>query len=103
METSRSNETIGEEKDKSPSLLTSISFGMGDLLLVLFSGVFGTYYSIFYETEIGMNMWILTFAYVLYAIFNAINDPIIGYISDKPEKLWKKGTLNCTWWNTTYI
>ena len=42
------------------------------------------------ETEVGLNVWIVALGYIIYAIWNSVNDPLIGYFTDKPNKLWKK-------------
>ncbi|MHA1718055.1 MAG: MFS transporter [Promethearchaeota archaeon] len=67
-----------------------ISFGMADLELDTLSFVVGQFLLLFYETEIGLNIWYVTFGYVIYAIWNAVNDPLIGFITDVPRKYWKK-------------
>ncbi|MHA1194645.1 MAG: MFS transporter [Promethearchaeota archaeon] len=67
-----------------------ISFGMADLLFDVLNGVFGMFFFIFWETEIKLNIWLVTVAYIIYAIWNSVNDPLVGYLSDKPKKFWKK-------------
>jgi len=44
----------------------------------------------YYETEIGLNVWYVTIGYAVYAIWNAINDPLTGFITDRPRKYWAK-------------
>jgi len=72
------------------SNLSMISFGMADLLFDVLNGVFGMFFFIFWETEIKLNIWLVTVAYIIYAIWNSVNDPLVGYLSNKPKKFWKK-------------
>ncbi|MCP4760797.1 MAG: MFS transporter [archaeon] len=76
--------------EKPQSILTSVSYSMVELLLGTFGMIFGTYFYIFWETEVGLNVWILTLGYGLYILFNAINDPLIGFLTDKPNKIWTR-------------
>ena len=77
-------------KSEPKSVGKMISFGMADLNLETFGFVVGQFLLLFYETEIGLNIWYLTFGYVIYAIWNAINDPLVGFLTDRPRKYWKK-------------
>ncbi|MHA1805486.1 MAG: MFS transporter [Promethearchaeota archaeon] len=63
---------------------------MADLLINTSGMAFGAFLFFFWETEIGLNIWIITLCYTIYAIWNAINDPIVGYFIDMPRKFWKK-------------
>lgn len=82
------------ESEKHQSLLTMFSFSMADLQLAVFSFVLGQFLLKFYETEVmgSLEEGILyvAFGYILYALWNAINDPLIGYITDKPKNYWEK-------------
>ena len=67
-----------------------ISYGFGrfvDSFLVTSFSAFVFYY---YESEIGLAIWLLSVAYIIFAIWNAINDPFIGYITDRPYRFTKK-------------
>jgi GPH family glycoside/pentoside/hexuronide:cation symporter len=57
-------------------------WGVAALGTSLIAGVFGALLPIFYQDYLGMSAkWIAT-ASAIYAIWNALNDPIFGYISD---------------------
>ncbi|GAH91731.1 unnamed protein product, partial [marine sediment metagenome] len=28
--------------------------------------------------------------YIIYAIWNSINDPLVGYFTDRPNRFWKR-------------
>ncbi len=59
------------------------------------TGPFGMYVFIFYEVQIGLFIGLIALAFILYAIWNAVNDPLIGYIMDR-KKMGKIEMLVCT-------
>ena len=68
---------------------------------------FGFYY---YESEIGLNIWLVGLGYIIFAIYNAINDPIVGYLTNQPFKFTKKWGRRFPWimiggtlWVISYI
>jgi GPH family glycoside/pentoside/hexuronide:cation symporter len=69
---------------------TQLSFGMADLHLEMISGIFSQFLLLYWETEIGLNIWIYTSAYVIFVIWNMLNDPLIGFFADKPRKYWTR-------------
>jgi len=66
------------------------SFGMGDLIYDVFNGIFGAFYFLFWETEVKLNIWIVTLGYIIYVIWNSANDPLVGYLTDRPNRFWRK-------------
>ncbi len=78
------------EKERSVSNLNMASYSMAEFIFMIFSGIFGSFFIFYWETEVGLNIWIVTLGYIIYAIWNSINDPLVGYFTDKPNKLWKK-------------
>lgn len=74
-----------------------ISISFGNLLTEFFLTAFGTRVFDYYGNEIGLDSWIISAAIVCYAIWNMLNDPIIGYISDKPRKWWSKWGKRRPW------
>jgi GPH family glycoside/pentoside/hexuronide:cation symporter len=66
------------------------SYGFGYLLMEIWNVIFGAYVFFFYETEVGLYVWLLVLGYIIYALWNSFNDPLIGYLSDKPNFLWKR-------------
>ena len=66
------------------------SYGMGYLLMEISNAIFGTYVFFFYETEVGLYVWLVTAAISIYAMWNAINDPLLGYLFDRPNRLWSR-------------
>jgi GPH family glycoside/pentoside/hexuronide:cation symporter len=57
-------------------------WGIAALGTSLISGVFGALLPIFYQDYLGLSARWIAIASFIYAIWNALNDPIFGYISD---------------------
>lgn len=51
----------------------------------------------FYRVVIGISAELLLVSMIIFAIWNMINDPILGYITDKPLKWTKKWGLRAPW------
>jgi GPH family glycoside/pentoside/hexuronide:cation symporter len=63
------------------------SFGMGRFLAEALSGAFGVLVFKYYETEVGMAAGLVAAAMVLYSVWNAVNDPLLGWFTAKPTPL----------------
>jgi GPH family glycoside/pentoside/hexuronide:cation symporter len=63
------------------------SYGMGKYLAEFFTGAFGALVFKFYETEIGLPASYAAIGIILYSIWNAVNDPLIGYLTFRPTPL----------------
>lgn len=57
-------------------------WGIAALGTSLISGVFGALLPIFYQDYLGLSARWIAIASAIYAVWNALNDPIFGYISD---------------------
>ena len=66
------------------------SYGVGKFQAEFFTGAFAALVFFYFETELGLATWLVTLAIVIYSIWNAVNDPIIGYLTEKPTFLSKK-------------
>jgi GPH family glycoside/pentoside/hexuronide:cation symporter len=69
--------------DEKLSLKTKFFYGLGALGLNLTTGLFGTWTLIFYIRIIGLHPLLWAFAWLGYLIWNAVNDPIFGLLSDR--------------------
>jgi len=54
----------------------------------MISGIYASLLLYFYQVYLGLDAWLIAVAVGIYAIWNAINDPLFGYISD--SKSYKK-------------
>lgn len=66
------------------------SYGLGGLGREFLKMAFDTYVFFYYETEIGLNVWYIGAALIIFAIYNAINDPLIGYLTNREFNFTKK-------------
>ena len=57
----------------------------------------------FYEAEVGLNIWLIGLAYIIYMIWDAFNDPLVGYMTDRPFKFTKKRGRRYPWMMISYI
>ena len=73
------------------------SYGFGATLREILPAIFDVYLLIFYETEVGLDIWYIAIGYAIYAIWNAINDPLIGYLADRSTKLIKRWGRRFPW------
>ena len=74
-----------------------ISFGFGYFMDNFLTGALGVRLFAFYENELLLPVFLVMIAFLIYAIWNMINDPIIGYIADKPNRLWKNYGRRFPW------
>lgn len=51
----------------------------------------------YYEVEIGLGTFYVGLALIIFAIWNMINDPLLGFLTDKPMRWSKKWGLRMPW------
>ncbi len=68
--------------EKQP-LWREICYGGGNFTASLFGTIIGTWLSFFYIDHLGFNAKAIGMAMIIYSIWNAINDPVMGYLSDR--------------------
>lgn len=85
----------GSEKPISTKIYISSAFG--GMTLNFLTCVFSTRVFDFYENEIGLNTGIIAFVFIIYALWGALNNPLIGYFVDKPRKFWSKYGKRFLW------
>ncbi|PWH12617.1 MAG: hypothetical protein DDG60_12255, partial [Anaerolineae bacterium] len=70
------------------SLGYKFTWGIAALGTSLISGIYGALLPIFYQDYLGLAAkWIATASFI-YAIWNALNDPLFGYITDATRSRW---------------
>ncbi|NHJ22701.1 MAG: MFS transporter [Candidatus Lokiarchaeota archaeon] len=74
-----------------------ISYGFGKYISEFFNMCFGAYVFFFYERVIGLNVWYTSAGYIIFAIWNAFNDPLVGYLTDRPFKFTKRWGRRFPW------
>ncbi|MHA1803171.1 MAG: MFS transporter [Promethearchaeota archaeon] len=88
------NTVIGEVHH---STLSMLSYSTGFYINEFIQGVliFILYY--FYEVELGLSSWLTGLGLIIYGLWDAINDPLLGYISDRPFRFTRKWGRRFPW------
>ena len=67
-----------------------VSYGAKDMFSQWGTSAFGLYTIFFYETVIGLPNEFAVAAFIIFSLWNAINDPFLGYIIEKFPMNWTK-------------
>ncbi|TFG24938.1 MAG: hypothetical protein EU532_12165, partial [Promethearchaeota archaeon] len=97
MDGTNDNLNLLNTSEKPISTKIYFSAGMGFMMVNFFIIVCGTRLFDYYENEIGLDTFIVTIIFVIYALWSIINTPLIGYIVDQPRKFWKKYGKRFLW------
>jgi GPH family glycoside/pentoside/hexuronide:cation symporter len=99
-----SNIEKGTEKSiEGHSKKIMLSYSMGEFVYEFTQGILILVLFFFYEVEIGLASWMTGLGLVIYALWDAFNDPMIGYICDKPVRFTKKWGRRFPWMIIGYI
>ncbi len=88
---------MGEKILIEHSKLNMASYGFGKFLTEFIEMAFTVWLYFFYVETIGVDSLIIGLAVVIYAIWNAVNDPLVGYLTNKPFKFTKKWGRRFPW------
>ena len=92
---------VSTNNEEVPEILHSnrniYSYGLGEFIMQIFSIAFGAYVFYFYEVEVGLDSWLVAFGFIIYAIWNAVNDPLVGFICDRPFFFTRKWGRRFPW------
>ncbi|MHA2007659.1 MAG: MFS transporter [Promethearchaeota archaeon] len=84
-----SNSELKKEiKSEGYGRLQKWSFGMASFAQFFINSAFNTWVFSFYFTAVGLGALTITLAFVLWTIWNAFNDPLIGFLSDRTRTRW---------------
>ncbi|MHA2183902.1 MAG: MFS transporter, partial [Promethearchaeota archaeon] len=67
-----------------------MSYGSRELFGQWISAAFGFSVLFFYKQVIGLNAFYVALAYVIYSLWNAFNDPLIGWLMEKLHMPWER-------------
>ena len=90
------NET-SELTYKEPSILNTLSYGLGGFWYTLAYGVFNLFLLYFYETVIHLNIIYVFWGMLIFTVWDAINDPLIGFLTDRVLKFTRKVGKRFIW------
>ncbi len=79
------------------------SYSMGEFVYEFTQGILVFMLFYFYEVEVGLESWMTGLGLIIYALWDAINDPLIGYFCDKPVRFTKKWGRRFPWMVIGYI
>ena len=82
---------------KEPSILNTISYGSAGFWSMLAYGVFNAYLMFFYESVVGLNIVYVFLAMLIFTVWDAINDPLLGYLTDRITKYTRKVGKRFIW------
>ena len=74
-----------------------LSYGMGDSGTGLASAQFGFIFS-FFTCAAGLPAWIASSILMVIKLWDAINDPLIGWMSDHTQSRWGPRLPAAMWW-----
>ncbi len=88
----------------SPSLPTwkKIIFGAGDWSISSFGTLRQIFYAIFLTDVVGLDARLASFAALLGVIWDAVNDPLVGMISDRVNTRWGRRRPFLLWFSVPY-
>ena len=84
-----------ERIETSKGKMTSWAFG--DIIGYYLGTAYATFIFFFYEVEVGLAVIYITVALIIFAIWNAINDPLVGFLTDKPFSWANKYGMRFPW------
>ena len=90
-------EVIDPSEWEQASTKKMIQYSFGFLLVFLMGRQFNSYVFYYYEVELGLPVALLGLAFVIFAIWNMINDPLIGYLTDRPFRWTQKWGWRFPW------
>ncbi len=74
-----------------------VSFSINIMAIQIIGVIFISRLLIFYETNVGLSIGLIGLGYSLYTIWDAFNEPFSGYLSDRPNRLWKRWGKRFPW------
>jgi len=74
--------------DKTQPKNSALVYGLGFMGLATIGQAFTGYYIFFYVDVLGLSVALAGLVNVIYAIWDAVNDPLVGYLSDNTRTRW---------------
>ncbi|TFG15873.1 MAG: MFS transporter [Promethearchaeota archaeon] len=86
-----------ESENTRHSKLTFITFSSYDFATSFVGAAQFIFLFFYYEAVIGLNAWLISISLVLAFIWDAVNNPLIGFLTDRKTKLTKKWGKRFPW------
>ena len=84
-------------KKESSNKVKMGSFGFGLVTTQVMYVVYNYLIFYYYEVELGLATALVGLSFIIYAVWNMVNDPLLGFLTDKPRKWSKKYGLRFPW------
>jgi len=88
-------EDLSEWEIKPTKKMYSYAFGYVAVNFFLYGGWGFVFY--YYQVELGLGLLYITIASIIFAIWNMVNDPLLGYLTEKPTRWTKKYGFRAPW------
>ena len=92
------------------SKIGMVSYGFNSFSREMLRIAFTSFGFFFYESELKLDVWLIFLAYTIFAVYNMFNDPLVGFLTNKPFKFTKKWGRRFPWiligglpWGFTYM
>jgi len=86
--------TLGKEPKQKPKYeypkIIMASYGARELFSQWITAAFGFTVFFYYESVIGLDVKLAALAYIIYQIWNAVNDPMTGYLMERVHFPWER-------------
>ncbi|MHA1659053.1 MAG: MFS transporter [Promethearchaeota archaeon] len=96
-EVKKNEKSINEGEYKIPSTLNTISYGSAGFWMGLAYGVFNAYIFFFYEVVVGLDTIFIFLAMLIFTLWDAVNDPLIGHLTDRITRFTRKHGKRFIW------
>jgi GPH family glycoside/pentoside/hexuronide:cation symporter len=73
------------------------SYGFGYLIITYLVGAYAGAVFYFYEVEVGLPVLLVGLSFIIFAIWNMINDPLLGYLTERPTRWTRKWGFRTPW------
>lgn len=81
---------LNELSYKEPSLPNTVSYGLSSFWSMLSYSVFNAYIIFFYEAVVGLQTELMFIAMLCFTLWDAVNDPLLGFLTDRVTKYTRK-------------
>ncbi len=98
------NEICSDEAfEVSHSKKIMVSYAFGNFLWEFIEGVIVILVFFFYEAELGLSSTLTALGFIIFAVWNGLNDPILGYLTDRPNRLTRRWGRRFPWMMITFV
>jgi len=81
---------VPQNKEIKNPVWVKMSYGSREMFGQWFTIVFGSAMIFFYKQVLGLESLYVTIGFIIWSIWNAVNDPLIGWIVEKVTFPWEK-------------